>query len=93
MRLITRDYGILIDGHMPSLSLRAATLGRGWNLPERLGLQVNAIREQQLKQTQSLGIEADAIGDQQQLKQTQSGTSSCPVQDCLPTVGEQGNNS
>ena len=52
--------------------------GMGWNLPEQLGLQADAIGEQQLKQmqlNQGPAAEADAIREQQ-LKQTQSGSSS-----------------
>ena len=55
-----------------------------WNLPEQLGLQADAIGEQQLKPMQSGGsrsgrnwgaVEADAIGEQQ-LKWTQAASSS-----------------
>ena len=62
--------------------------GMGWNLPEQLGLQADAIGEQQLKRTQlnrgpaaeadairDAAAEADSIGDQQ-LKRTHSGSSS-----------------
>ena len=51
-------------------------IGMGWNLPEQVRLQVDAIREQQSKWTQSgsssrsgrnrgAAVEADAIGKQQ----------------------------
>ena len=58
----------------------------GWNLPEQVRLQADAIREQQSKRTQSgsssrsghnLGaaVEVDVIREQQ-LKRTQTGSSS-----------------
>ena len=47
------SYFNLLNLKLREECLRTSGPGMGWNLPEQLGLQADAIGEQQLKRTQS----------------------------------------
>ena len=68
---VGQDYiDLTSDAQTSYLNLelfRELCMGMGWNLPEQLGLQADAIGEQQLKRTQS--------GSSTESKRTQSGSS------------------